>query len=76
MYMGYFENEENTEGDNPPIGIVLAHEKDDLVVRYAMSNLNSNLLVARYQLYLPDRAELQRELEEIINSENTHDHKK
>ena len=27
MYLGYFENEENTEGDNPPIGIVLAKEK-------------------------------------------------
>ncbi|MFA4923931.1 MAG: PDDEXK nuclease domain-containing protein, partial [Ignavibacteriaceae bacterium] len=23
MYLGYFENEENTEGDNPPVGIVL-----------------------------------------------------
>lgn len=68
MYMGYFENEENTEGDNPPIGIVLAHEKDDLVVKYAMSHLSSNLLVAKYQLYLPDREELQRKLEDIINS--------
>lgn len=27
MYLGYFENEENTTGDNPPIGIVLAKEK-------------------------------------------------
>jgi predicted nuclease of restriction endonuclease-like (RecB) superfamily len=27
MYLGYFEKEENTEGDNPPIGIVLAREK-------------------------------------------------
>ncbi|OAV75124.1 hypothetical protein Barb7_01288 [Bacteroidales bacterium Barb7] len=33
MYLGYFENEENTEGDNPPIGIVLAREKDELVVK-------------------------------------------
>ncbi len=33
MYLGYFENEENTEGDNPPIGIVLAKEKDELLVK-------------------------------------------
>jgi hypothetical protein len=26
MYLGYFEKEENTEGDTPPIGIVLAKE--------------------------------------------------
>lgn len=69
MYLGYFENEMNTEGDNPPIGIVLAHEKDDLVVKYAMSNLNSNLLVAKYQLYLPDREELQKKLEEILQND-------
>jgi len=36
MYLGYFENEENTEGDNSPIGIVLAKEKDELLVKYAM----------------------------------------
>ena len=53
MYLGYFENEENTEGDNPPMGIVLAREKDELVVKYAMHNNNSRLFVSKYQLYLP-----------------------
>jgi predicted nuclease of restriction endonuclease-like (RecB) superfamily len=28
MYLGYFEAEENTEGDNPPIGIILATDRD------------------------------------------------
>jgi len=59
MYLGYFENEENTEGDNPPIGIVLAKEKDDLLVQYAMHNISSQLFVSKYQLYLPNREELQ-----------------
>jgi len=58
MYLGYFENEENTEGDNPPIGIVLAKEKDDLLVQYAMHNISSQLFVNKYQLYLPDKEEL------------------
>lgn len=58
MYLGYFENEENTEGDNPPIGIVLAKEKDELVVKYSMHNMNSRLFVSKYQLYLPNREEL------------------
>ncbi len=58
MYLGYFENEENTEGDNPPIGIVLAKEKDDLLVQYAMHNLSSQLFVSKYQLYLPQKEEL------------------
>ena len=58
MYLGYFENEENTTGDNSPIGIVLAKEKNDLLVKYAMHNISSQLFVSKYQLYLPNREEL------------------
>jgi predicted nuclease of restriction endonuclease-like (RecB) superfamily len=66
MYLGYFENEENTTGDNPPIGIVLAREKDELLVKYAMHNVNSQLFVSKYQLYLPDRDELKALLEQQL----------
>ncbi len=59
MYLGYFEHEENTTGDNPPIGIVLAKEKNDLLVKYAMHNVSSQLFISKYQLYLPNREELQ-----------------
>ncbi|MFA4853049.1 MAG: PDDEXK nuclease domain-containing protein [Bacteroidales bacterium] len=59
MYLGYFEAEENTEGDNPPVGIVLAKEKDELLVKYALHNISSQLFVSKYQLYLPNREELQ-----------------
>lgn len=58
MYLGYFETEENTEGDNPPVGIVLAKEKDELLVKYAMHNISSQLFISKYQLYLPNREEL------------------
>lgn len=67
MYMGYFENEENTETDNPPIGIVLAREKDELLVKYAMNNVSSQLFVSEYQLYLPNRDELKALLEKQLN---------
>jgi len=67
MYLGYFENEENTEGDNPPIGIVLAREKDELQIKYAMHNVSSQLYVSKYQLYLPNEQELRKEIERIYN---------
>jgi predicted nuclease of restriction endonuclease-like (RecB) superfamily len=67
MYLGYFENEENTEGDNPPIGIVLAKEKDELLVQYAMHNISSQLFVSKYQFYLPNREELQTLIEKQLN---------
>ena len=70
MYLGYFENEENTEGDNPPIGIVLAKEKDDLLVKYAMHNISSQLFVSKYQLYLPERGELQALIEKQLYNDH------
>ncbi len=63
MYLGYFAKEENIEGDNPPIGIILSRNKDELLVEYATYNMNSQLFVQKYQLYLPDRESLRRELE-------------
>jgi len=63
MYLGYFEKEENNNGDNPPIGIVLAREKDEYVIEYAMHNISSRLFVSKYQLYLPTKEELIRVIE-------------
>ncbi len=66
MYLGYFANEENIEGDNEPIGIILSRHKDELLVEYATYNMNSQLCVQKYQLYLPEREELRRELEKTL----------
>lgn len=63
LYLGYFAAEENAEGDNPPIGIILTRHKDELLVEYATYQMNSQLFVQKYQLYLPNREELRRELE-------------
>ncbi len=71
MYLGYFENEENTEGDNPPIGIVLAKEKDDLLVKYAMHNMSSQLFVSKYQFYLPNQQELRAVIERQLAQSHT-----
>ncbi len=69
MYLGYFENEENTEGDNPPIGIVLAKEKDDLLIQYATHNISSQLFVNKYQLYLPNKDELRNLIETQLDKD-------
>lgn len=69
MYLNYFAKEENTEGDNPPIGIVLGAYHDRIMVEYATANITNNLFVSKYQLYLPDRQQLQRELERLLSDE-------
>lgn len=58
MYLGYFAYDKNIEGDNPPIGIILAADKNDVMVQYATYGMDSNLFVAKYQLYLPNAEQL------------------
>jgi hypothetical protein len=67
MYLGYFAKEENETDDKPPIGILLTREKDEVMIEYAMYNVDSNLFVTKYQLYLPNREELKKRVENILN---------
>lgn len=69
MYLNYFKSEKNTEGDNPPIGIVLGAYKDQLLMEYATQGLENNLFVSKYQLYLPNREQLQKELENLLEED-------
>ena len=68
LYLNYFKHEVCTEGDNEPFGIVLGAEKDRLTVQYATEGINNQLFVSRYQLYLPDRDALSREVYRIIEA--------
>ncbi len=67
LYLNYFKNEENTEGDNSPIGIVLGADKNDILVEYAIGGISNNIFVSKYQLYLPDKKELEEKVKELIN---------
>ncbi len=66
MYLNYFKSEENTDGDNPPIGIVLGADKNDILVEYAIGGISNNIFVSKYQLYLPDRKVLEQKVKELI----------
>ena len=68
LYLNYFRKEENVEGDNPPIGIVLGAYKDHILVEYATDNINNQLFVSKYQLYLPNKEELAKELERHLTN--------
>lgn len=68
MYLNYFKSEMSSEGDNPPIGIVLGAYKDQLLMEYATQGIENNLFVSKYQLYLPNKDELQKELEKLLDS--------
>lgn len=67
MYLGYFAAEENMPDDNPPIGIIMSRNKDELLVEYATYGMDSNLFVSKYELYLPNRKELEKLVNNILN---------
>ena len=69
MYMGYFAIEENVPDDNLPIGIILSKNKDELLVEYATYGMDSNLFVSKYELYLPNRTELEKLVKDILDDE-------
>lgn len=66
LYLNYFQKEQNTEGDNPPIGIVLGASKNDILVEYATENIGNQLFVSKYQLYLPNKKQLKEELNKLL----------
>ena len=68
LYINYFKIEENVEGDNEPIGIILSAQKDDVMVEYALGGITNKLLVAKYQLYLPDKELLTQKVKEILEA--------
>lgn len=63
MYVNYYTREMMNEGDNPPIGIVLCADKSESVVKYTLSEENTQIFASKYKLYLPTEEELRRELE-------------
>ena len=46
LYLNYFKAEENTEGDNEPIGIVLGSSKNRLMMEYALQGISNQLFAA------------------------------
>ena len=53
--------------ENPSVGLLLCASKNDEVVEYAMSRTLSPMMVAQYQLQLPDKDVLRRKLQELTN---------
>ena len=68
LYLNYFKTEENVEGDNEPIGIILSAEKDEVLVEFATGGISNKIFVSKYQLYLPDKKQLQKKVKTIMNS--------
>ena len=68
-YLNYFKEEENIEGDNEPIGIIIAADKHEFTVKYATGGITNRILISKYQLYLPDQEQLENKVKEILEND-------
>ena len=73
LYLNYYREEMNTEGDTEPIGIVLGAYEYKLMVKYATQNISNQLFVSRYQLYFPDREQLENEISRFLDNKRKTD---
>ena len=66
MYLNYYQSEINDEIDNPPIGIILCTDKDNIAAEYALGGLSNQIFASKYTLYIPDKKSLIKEVEAIV----------
>lgn len=66
-YLNYYKTEINDESDNPPIGIILCAEKDEITAEYILDGFENNVFASKYVTILPNKEKLIEEVENIIN---------
>lgn len=67
FYLEALDRQVKKANENPSVGLLLCASKNDEVIEYSMSRTMSPLMVAEYQLQLPDKSVLQKKLQELIN---------
>lgn len=70
MYVNYYDRYQKMPEENPTIGILLCKEKNDALVEITLPE-QSNIFASEYNLYLPNKKELQQKLKEWIAEETS-----
>lgn len=64
MYVNYFDRFVKLDDEKPTVGILLCLSKSDEMVKLTLPE-NANIYATEYQLYLPSKEELKKQLEEV-----------
>ncbi len=65
-YVSWYRENMMTEGDNPPVGILLCTDKNHALAEYALAGMDNHLFVSKYLLELPDKEAMQQFIEAQI----------
>jgi predicted nuclease of restriction endonuclease-like (RecB) superfamily len=63
FYLNWFKANMMTEGDSPPIGIILCSDRDGTEVEFATAGMDQKLFISRYLVALPSAEKLRAFLE-------------
>lgn len=66
MYVNYYANEVNDEGDEKPIGIILCADTSEIVAEYALGGLENQIFASKYVYYIPNKDELIKQVQDVI----------
>lgn len=58
-YVSWYRANMMTDGDNPPVGILLCTDKNHALAEYALAGMDNRLFVSKYLLELPKKEEMQ-----------------
>ena len=70
-YLNYYKTEINDEFDNPPIGIILCAEKDEIAAEYILSGFENNVFASKYVTVLPEKHQLEEQLKFALEKEES-----
>ena len=65
-YLNFYKTEINDAVDNPPIGIIICAEKDEIGAEYVLGGYENNVFASRFTYVLPNKDELIKELETAL----------
>jgi len=65
MYVNYYDRYEKQKEENPTIGILLCTDKNDTMVELVLPKESNNILASKYQLYLPTKEQILKEIKEL-----------
>lgn len=67
-YLNYYKTEVNDETDNPPVGIILCAEKDEITAEYILGGFENKVFASKYITILPNEEKLIEEIENAIKN--------
>ena len=66
MYLNYYANEVNEPDDNPPVGIILCTDKDNITAEYALGGLSNHIFASTYTYVIPDKDKLIEQVKSVL----------